>query len=237
MVLLSGRRPRGSAGVCGVVVLLIFVELSINVENARSESISGFEGLDLLEVFKSGNFTKGITQEQGPLPHSNIWRLRPKTNLITIPPHQIAPLRNQLMRSHAFSVYFLARQLEQTSGMLFSISSLEGRVLFTLTSSSRTGEMRIRYRTRESESLLQTVLPTPLIDSARFAHTLLIVDGDHLTLFTECKSSVDVTLEGVVNFDLRDDATVTIGQGPLGRNKFNVSMIVLLGLSFLVLLV
>ncbi|XP_063970830.1 kielin/chordin-like protein [Lytechinus pictus] len=180
-----------------------------------------FPGIDLLEVFKSGNFTKGITQEQGPLPHSKIWRLRPKTNLINIPPHQIAPLRNQLMRSHAFSVYFLARQLEQTSGMLFSISSLEGRVLFTLTSSSRTGEMRIRYRTRESESLLQTVLPTPLIDSARFAHTLLIVDGDHLTLFTECKSSVDVTLEGVVNFDLRDDATVTIGQGPLGRNKFN----------------
>lgn len=179
----------------------------------------------MLEVFTSGNYTKGITQEQGPLSQSVIWRIRPKTDLITIPPHQIAPLRDQIVQSHAFSVHFLARQSEQTSGMLFSISSQKGLVLFTLTSSTRTGEMRIRYRTQESDSLLQTVLPTPLIDSERFAHTLLVIDGDQLTLYTECKSSVDVTLEGVVNFDLQDDAAVSIAQGPLGRNKFNVSSI------------
>ncbi|XP_072164791.1 kielin/chordin-like protein [Diadema setosum] len=106
--------------------------------------------------------------------------------------------------------------------MLFAISPPRGGVpLLALSSSTRTGELRIKYRVRDSNRIHQTVLPTPLIDTQRFAHFLIVIDGDQLIFYTECTSSVALTLEGVVDFNDVESTEVYILQGPDGRNKFN----------------
>ncbi|XP_033101456.1 kielin/chordin-like protein [Anneissia japonica] len=193
---------------------LVLVLLTCGIEADRGE----VKGIDLLQELRMSHDIPGITEYEGMHNGATVWRARSMLRILLLSDFDFDYLREQI--SNSFSIFFVAKQNKDTSGILFSVVSKQRKTFLSLTSDLKSRNMTLQYRIKGDSHIYKTSIPTPFTDPKQWNYGLLILTNDKVKLYSNCQDVMKFTLKGKIDFNPPQNSWFFISQGSLGTNKF-----------------
>ncbi|XP_038047824.1 kielin/chordin-like protein isoform X2 [Patiria miniata] len=202
----------------GLLVSLLVATLS----TARESSNDGAFKIDMLQVFRSGETIKGVSDALGSHVGTLSYRVRPSLPILTLPASAVQELRSH--DSNALSLIITAKQVYESAGTLLTITTADNSPWLMLSTNLRTGLMRLKYRNVNENALREVLTSSPFVetDLQEWAQVGIVLSGTSMKIYEGCTGVKEVLLEeGAINLRLPEESVVYVVQGLKGKNKFS----------------
>lgn len=195
--------------------------------------------IDLLEALNITRSIKGVSRSKGVEPGDLAWKFRKRVPNLTLPRDYAIYFLTSMQGSIGF--HFVAKQSKNSEGSVISFTSptttkKDGHPLLQLTSSTRSNELRLDYRTVHNMEPASVVFPggTPF-GNGQWGRVAFNLESQRITLLIDCEEDIvfeknmdDNAISLILPIDLEIHFSGTEG----GGSKFTVMVVPSLSLMF-----
>ncbi|XP_078275752.1 kielin/chordin-like protein isoform X1 [Rhinoraja longicauda] len=150
--------------------------------------------VDLLEALNITRFIKGVSRSKGVEPGVLAWKFRKRVPNLILPRDYAIYFLTSMQGSIGF--HFVAKQSKNSEGSVISFTSptttkKDGHPLLQLTSSTRSNELRLDYRTVHNMEPASVVFPggTPF-SNGQWGRVAFNLESRRITLFIDCEEDI-----------------------------------------------